>query len=456
MSDGRFGLKEVIAMGVGGMVSGGIFAVLGVAMHQAGNAVPLSFLLAGILTLLTAYSYVKLTLFYGEEGGAFSFIEHAISNKHVAGFFGWVLVAGYIGVMAMYAYAFGAYSTGLLADILGYHIPFMRPLLSMSIIVLLVSINLVGVEESGLLEDILVFMKTGFLLLIAIAGIAAFDGSLPTVGQFFNQGIVSPITGFAIIFVAYEGFQLLCYDYNEIKDVERTLPRGMYASIGIAILLYILVSVMATLYLSPEMVVQHKEYALAQAVKPFLFGAVGFTLVVITALQSTASGINATLFGASRLARKIATEKELPRLFSFRNQEGIPVYSLIIIGGLTAIMTAVGSLEQITEFGSIAFLIADGAANYANLRLYKRTGSNPIIPALGFIGTVMALPIVIHHLYVTETGILLSIAGIFAVLLLLEFLYIEREEIDEVEDEIEEGLDELEDEVKDEIDRIED
>ncbi|MFB6190772.1 MAG: hypothetical protein ABEJ91_04345 [Candidatus Nanohaloarchaea archaeon] len=84
----QLGLKEVVAMGVGGMVSGGIFAVLGVAMKQAGNAVPLSFLLVGVLTLLTAYSYVKLTLHYGENGGAFSFIEHAVSNRHVAGFFG--------------------------------------------------------------------------------------------------------------------------------------------------------------------------------------------------------------------------------------------------------------------------------------------------------------------------------------------------------------------------------
>lgn len=79
-------------MGIGGMVSGGIFAVLGVAIKQAGNAVPLSFLLAGILTLLTAYSYIKLTLYYGEKGGEFSFIEHAVENKHIASIFGALLV----------------------------------------------------------------------------------------------------------------------------------------------------------------------------------------------------------------------------------------------------------------------------------------------------------------------------------------------------------------------------
>jgi amino acid transporter len=73
---GKLGLLEVVAMGVGGMVSGGIYAVLGVAMRQAGNAVPVSYLIGGIITLLTAYSYLKLTLHYGEHGGAFTFVEH--------------------------------------------------------------------------------------------------------------------------------------------------------------------------------------------------------------------------------------------------------------------------------------------------------------------------------------------------------------------------------------------
>ncbi|MDY7082018.1 MAG: amino acid transporter, partial [Halobacteria archaeon] len=82
---GKLGLKEVVAMGVGGMVSGGIYAVLGVAMKQSGNAVPVSYLIAGVITLLTAYSYLKLTLHFGENGGVFSFIEHVSDNQHIAG-----------------------------------------------------------------------------------------------------------------------------------------------------------------------------------------------------------------------------------------------------------------------------------------------------------------------------------------------------------------------------------
>lgn len=432
----KLGLKEVVAMGVGGMVSGGIFAVLGVAMQQAGNAVPVSFLLAGLLTLLTAYSYIKLTLYFGEEGGAFSFIEHTVANKNISAFFGWVLIAGYIGVMAMYAFAFGAYIAGFFQ--IGAS-SLLRQVLSAGIVAALIAVNLLGIKESGYLEDVLVYLKVIFLLAIAGMGITLFHGHYPNLSQFFNKGLISPIAGFAVIFVAYEGFQLLCYDYKDIKNVETNLKRGIYLSIALAIIVYLAVSFMATLHLTPEMLTAHKEYALAKAVTPFL-GSFGFILIALTALQSTASGINATLFGSSRLAHKVATDKAMPKIFSFRNKEGIPTYALIVTGFLTALLAVFGSLEQITEFGSVAFIIADGAANYANLRLYKKTKSNLLVPLAGFIGCTIALPIVVYHLYLTEPHILLSITVIFTIIFLFEFLYMEREPLEEAAEEIEEGL----------------
>jgi len=424
------GLKEVVAMGVGGMVSGGIFAALGVAMQQAGNAVPLSYLLAGGITLFTAYSYIELTVYFGENGGAFSFVEHVVDNTHVAGFFGWVLITGYIVTMAMYAFAFGAYTVGLLEGVLGVGMPwFTRQVLSVGVVASLIGVNLAGVRESGLLQDVLVYLKAAFLLGIAALGILAARGASPNFASFFNKGLMSPITGFAVIFVSYEGFQLLSYEYNEIENAKKTLRRGMYLSIITAIVIYVSVSFMATLHLTPSMVRQSGEYALAKAVVPF-FGSIGFAAVVVTAIQSTGSGINATLFGSSRLAHRIATENELPRLFSFRNKKGIPTYALLIIGGLTGVLTVVGSLKQIVEFGSVAFLIADSAANYTALRLAEEAGIHKSIPLMGFLGTIVALPLVLYHLYLTAFHTLVSIVGIFTVLLFFEFLFIERETVE--------------------------
>jgi amino acid transporter len=423
----QLGLPEVVAMGVGGMVSGGIYAVLGVAMGQAGNAVPVSYLIAGLITLLTAYSYLKLTLHFGEHGGVFSFVEHVVDRPSIAAYVGWVLVVGYVGVMAMYAFAFGAYTLTAARAIAGVELPqLLRPIISVAIVAAFVGLNLRGVEETGIFEDVAVYIKILLLLSLAALGIVFFEGD-PTAIDFFDKGVLSPITGFAIIFVSYEGFQLLVYDYEDIADVERTLPIGMYVAIGIAILIYVAVSFMATLHLTPDQLVAHQEVALAEAVSNIpLLGAAGFVLVILSAMKSTSAGINATLFGTSRLVHKIATEGALPRIFSFRDRAGIPVYALLIMGGLTAAFAALGSLKQITEFGSVAFLLADAVTNYTNLRLADVTGSNRVFPALGLAGTALALPIVLYHLYRTDVGILIWILGIFLAIGLLEFLYIER------------------------------
>ncbi|MFC6872809.1 APC family permease [Halobellus marinus] len=424
---GKLGLPEVVAMGVGGMVSGGIYAVLGVAMRQAGNAVPLSYLIAGVITLLTAYSYLKLTLHFEEHGGVFSFVEHIVDSPTVAAYVGWVLVVGYVGVMAMYAFAFGAYTLTAVRAIAGMELPqLLRPIISTLVVAAFVGLNLRGVHETGLYEDIAVYIKIVILLSLATLGIVFYDGSV-TALDFFNRGVVSPVAGFAIIFVSYEGFQLLVYDYEDIEDVERVLPVGMYLAIGIAILIYVSVSFMATLHLSPEQLLAHQEVALAEAVANIpVLGSAGFVLVILSALKSTSSGINATLFGTSRLVHEIATEGALPRLFSFRNREGIPVYSLLIIGALTAALAALGTLKQITEFGSVAFLISFAVTNYTNVVLAEETGSNRLVPILGLAGTGIALPVVLFHLYRTDIEILFWIAGIFAVVFSIEYLYVER------------------------------
>jgi amino acid transporter len=293
----KLGFKEVVAMGVGGMVSGGIYAVLGVAMRQAGNAVPLSYLLAGFITLVTGYSYVKLTLHFGEKGGVFSFVEHVVENDHVAGFFGWVLIVGYVGVMAMYAYAFGAYSLVALRVLFDVTLPnVLRPIISVLVVAAFVGLNVSGVEETAFFEDIAVYFKIFLLSSLAILGVVFYEGDVAAI-DFFDKGVVSPVAAFAIIFVSYEGFQLLVYDYEDIRNVDVNLPRGMYAAILISTLIYVSVSFMASLHLTPEAVVQHKETALAEAVSKIpIIGGFGFGLVILSAVKSTSSGINSTLF----------------------------------------------------------------------------------------------------------------------------------------------------------------
>lgn len=454
--DGGLGLTEVIALGVGGLIGGGIFAVLGVAAKIAGNTAFLSYLASGLIATFSAYSYARMTGHLHEEGGSFTFLEHYVENNHIAGMVGWVLIVGYVGTMAMYSFAFGAFAVTLLGV---EGLPFIRPVLSIGVLVLFIGINLLGVEETGASEDLLVYAKVAILLLfgaVGIYGIVTRPDIVLFKGGLFNNGMISPLLAIGAIFVSFEGFQLLTYEFSEIRGGVDTLTKGVLASVVISTLIYMLVAFVTTNLVPAQAILQHKEtilaYAAGQIFSAGLINQTFFVLVAIAALFSTASAINATLFGTARLSYRIATDNELPQVFSFRNREGIPSHALLIIGGLTAVFTGLGTLEQITTFASVAFLIVFGIVNWICFR-DPEVDANNLIPLLGFIGTAVSIPLMIWHFYRTKPGMLVYIGVIFAVLLVLEFLYIEREQIEEdleeVEHEVEGEIDEIEHEVED-------
>ncbi|MFB6241992.1 MAG: APC family permease [Candidatus Nanosalina sp.] len=447
----KLGLKEVVAMGVGGVVGGGIFAVLGVAAKIAGNAAFISYFLSGLIALASAYSYVKMTEHLKEEGGSFTFLEHYVSNNKIAGMVGWILIVGYIGTMAMYAFAFGSFAANLLRVQAGSLI---RGTISVGILAVFVGVNLLGVRKSGESEDLLVYAKVAILLLFGFIGLWTIF-TRPEFSLFrhgvFNKGAIAPIIGIGTIFVSFEGWQLLTYEYSDIEGGIETLKKGVIWTIITSTLIYILTAVVTTSLVPTEMIIKHKETVLAFAAgKIFasqILTEISRLMVSLAALFSTASAINATLFGTARFSHKIATENELPEIFSFRNRKGVPTKSLMIIGALTALFTFTGSLEEITTFASLSFILIFGVVNYVCLKdseLEKKSW----IPVLGLTGTLIVFILELWHLYTEEPGLLIFVGGIFTSLFFLEFLYFEREEIEEEAEKVEEEAEELEEEAE--------
>lgn len=449
-------LREVVAMGVGGVVGGGIFAVLGVAAKISGNAAFISYGLAGLIALASGYSYVRMTSHLHEDGGSFTFLEHYVSNKNIAGMVGWVLILGYIGTMAMYAYAFGSFT----ANLLGIpHGSILRGLISVAIIGQFVLINFLGVKNAGISEDLLVYIKMVILLGFGIIG----GYSVLTRPEFtffakgiFNNGTLAPVVGIGTIFVSFEGWQLLTYEYSDIEGGAESLKKGVIATILISTVLYMLIAVVTTSLVSPEMIIEHKETVLAFATgKIFsntLTAAVATGLVSLAALFSTASAINATLFGTARFSHKIATENELPEVFSFQNKKGVPSKSLIIIGVLTAFFTFLGSLEAITTFASISFVLIFGVVNYVSLK-DSDLEIRKSIPFFGLIGTSAVFVLELYHLMESDLHLLGFIGSLYLGLFFLEFLYFERNEIEKEIEDIEEEAEKVEEEVEEDVEK---
>jgi amino acid transporter len=449
----NLGFKEAVAMSLGGMIGGGIYAVLGVVTQITGAATWFAFLLAGIIAACAGYSYNKLNKLshdggddVGEEsGGAVTFIQSFTGNSTLAGMTGWTLIIGYIGSMAMYAFAFAEFAIALSfipASMGG--IP-LRPVISVLVVAGFVALNLVGARVTGSSEDVLVAAKIFILVVFGIGGIlyvlyASPDSIHLGVGKLTSFG---PIMAAAISFVAFQGWQLLFYEQGSISDPLDNLPNAVYLSIPLAVFIYIIVAV-ATYNLAPQAIQHHPHTALTQAAATiagyFGLAGLGAFVLALSALFSTGSAINATLFSSGHYAKGMLSENLLPDQIGNSSAGGAPTKIVLILGTLTAAFTAYGSLSAITSFASLAFIIVFGGVSY--LAWGQRNADDADIrtpvPVIGTVGSIFFLILMFYHLYTAVRSTFYAVLIIAAAVFLVEILYFERDyfeqEITEIED----------------------
>jgi amino acid transporter len=437
MADEKVGLTESVSMAVGGMVGGGIFAVLGVVAGAAGTLAWFAFVVAGVIAACAGYSFTRLNALTDEPSGPITFVERFTGRSKLAGMTGWTFIFGYIGTMAMYAYAFGGYFTELVGVHTAFGLP-LRPVVSVLVVATFVGLNTAGAHASGRTEDVLVALKVGILLVFGVSGLyyGFTHGRIDSGLAQFGTG---PLVAAAISFVAFEGWELLLFDQDSIEDPERTVRRAVYISIATATGLYVLVAVVTTNLVSTAVIEQHAETALAVAAEPFL-GQLGFGLISMAALFSTGSAINATLFSASRLSTQLATEDFLPDAIS--RGGGEPIRALLVLGGLTAVFTFFGSLDGITSFASLAFITIFGLVSALAFRERGDSVLSAVIPAIGTLGSAATVVALLWHLYDAEPHVFVTVVGIVIGVVGVELLYFDRqsivEEIRDVERRVEE------------------
>jgi len=166
-----------------------------------------------------------------------------------------------------------------------------------------------------------------------------------------------------------------------VQDAPRILPRAFYSSVCFVIVLYVLVAVVTVGSLPIDKIVNAKDYALAEAARPSL-GHTGFMLIAIAAMLSTASAINATIYGAARLSYVIAKDGELPDILE-KKAWGEPIEGLLITSGLTVLIANLVDLSSISTMGSAGFLLIFAAVNTANVVQAGETQSKKSISVIG-------------------------------------------------------------------------
>ena len=411
---GRLGFWEVFAIGVGGMIGGGIFAVLGLSLLLSDGAAPVAFTLAGLIALVTSYSYAKLASRFPSEGGTIEYIVQGFGDGVLSGGLNLMLLSSYIVMIALYAHAFGSYGASLAPG--HYHVLYY--ILVTLVIGALTLVNFMGAVVSGRVELALVAFKLTVLVFVAAVGMGLVDwGRLSPAGW---PPLVNIVAGGMIIFLAYEGFELVANAAGDVSSLT-VLRRALYASVTTVIAVYVAIATVAAGALDAETVARARDYALAVLVEPVL-GKLGFTLVVAAALASTGSAINATLYGTARMSYMVAKYGQAPRILGKRVWHGA-YEGLAIIALLSLILALLGSLESISTAGSGGFLLIFTVVNYIAFKLRRQLGANAILTGLGTLLSATALAILLYRMATIDPRQLLVFALITMGSFTLEAIY---------------------------------
>jgi amino acid transporter len=384
------GLWSAISIGIGAMIGAGIFSILGVATGIAGHAMYISFIIAGLIALLSTYSFAKLGTRYPSAGGPVEFLVKGLGDNIISGGFNILLWFGYIFALALYARAFAGYATTFL--------PANSPeiylnIIATIIILIFTGINFIGTKAVGKSEIIIVSIKIAILLIFVTAGFFFIKPENLSLGEL--PQISNVLFGAGIVFLAYQGFSLITNTAEDMEKPKKTLPKALYSSVIIVMVIYVLVAITVLGNLPSQQIIDAKDYALAAAAKPFL-GTIGFSLIAIAALFSTASGINATLYGGANVSYMIAKDGELPKIFERKiwknSTEGLLITVILVL-----IFVNIFQLGSIAMLGSASLLMIYVAVNIGHLKILKETqeiNNSPI--------TILALLIVLVSSFIIE------------------------------------------------------
>jgi amino acid transporter len=363
-------LWRAVALGVGSMVGAGIFALLGEVGAVAGASVWIAFLGGGLVALLNGYSYGRLGARFPSAGGPVDYLARGYGEGVFAGGLSiFYYAAGVIG-MAMVARAFGSYAATLLGSSQPSSIEI--GIYAAVAVVGLMLVNVAGASSVGRAELIVVAAKLAVLAVFVVGGAFGISSTL-LAAELTVSSPTSLLAAVGFAFFAYTGFGVVTNAAADMDHPQRDLPRALTIAICIVIVLYLAIALVAFGSLPVSEIVKDKDTALAVAAEP-VFGSLGFKVMAVAALLSTASAINASLYGSTNVSYVLGKRGELPESFDRRSWHGAPE-GLYLTAGIVLVFSTILDLSQVASLGGLAALLVYIAVGYGHLRLRHATGA---------------------------------------------------------------------------------
>lgn len=376
------GLFSLTCFGVGSTIGAGIFVLTGtVAAGHAGPAVVISFMLASIACALAGLCYAEFAGMVPVAGSAYTY-AYATLGELVAWTIGWCLVLEYLFASALIAIGWSGYAVSMAADF-GLALPpaltqapfdvtaaglvatgglFNAP--ATAVVVLCTALLFAGTQMSARVNDIIVAVKVGAILIVGIAGLAFarpenWTPFIPhNAGGFGEFGVSGVVTGAAIVFYAYIGFDAVSAMSQETRNAQRTVPLALMASLAICTVLYVLVALMVTgLADYHSLAVADPVYAALAAAGPAL--AWTKPLIGAVVVVGLVSALLVTLLGQVRIFYAMGRDGLLPKMFvAVHPRLRTPHIGTIVTGATAAVIAGVFPLKLLGELISIGTLLA--------------------------------------------------------------------------------------------------
>ncbi len=416
-----FGLPTLVIYGVGDILGAGIYAVIGKIAGLSGSLVWASFLTAMTVAALTALSYAELGSRVPQSGGVATFIHRAFRRDWLSILVGWLMFCTCLVSMATLSKAFAGYLNAFAPAIPDW-------LIIIALFSALAFVNFRGMQESSALNIFCTALEvSGLVIVILVSALFLIGGTAgagnPVASPVPNAqaiGWTAIFQGAALAFYAFIGFEDIVNVAEEVKNPERNVPRAILFALGIAGVIYILVSWLATNVLSPA------ELSASNA--PLLdvvrrsqpnFPAVVFSLIALFAVLNTAL---LNFVTASRLLFGMSREGLLPAwLGKLHPRRATPYRTLLVILPIAIFLALSGTLEFLAGTTATLILAMFCLVNLSLLVIKRREPRTdgfqvPIpIPALALLSNIFLIAFAetkSHIAALVFTGI-----GIFLVLI---------------------------------------
>ncbi|MHB8895957.1 MAG: APC family permease, partial [Candidatus Geothermincolia bacterium] len=355
----QIGLIPCVAFCVGTMIGGGVFTLSGMAVDKAGPSAIFAYMVAGVVMLLSALSFVAVSSRTQPGDSGYAPLGDILSpGLRFVVMWGFYLNA--VTLLAFVLISFGSYLNQYFVKSLG-----VTPAALLAVL-LIVLLNLGPADLVGKAETWLVALKVGILLVLVGYGLA-YIGAVQWTPMVPN-GAGSFFTTTAMLFTAYTGFNVVTNMAGSVKEPSKTVPRAIMISIAIAAVVY--VGVIVALLASGQS--NFGEAGLGKAATA-LMGSWGGPLIAFAACVSTLSAANGQVLGASELMIRMAKQGDVPAVAGRMSKRGHPMFSVILAGSIGAILIASsrgGTL--IVNLSNVTAIVAMLIVNAGAFRLAQR------------------------------------------------------------------------------------